>query len=118
MYLQFKMKSTIFILLLFFSNASFSEGIEEPLYGVIFDSGSIGFHVYSEGCTEKESFKLETALSASSPPLIYLTLKRVKPDSCNVYIPDGKVIIYKEAEVSSLYGFKNIIVKNRFRFHK
>ncbi len=67
----------------------------EPLMGTIILKHTIGFQVASNGCTNKEDFKLEVL---ESHP-IQLRLIRLREDLCDAYVPLGKGFLFTYREL-------------------
>ncbi len=80
--------------------ASADPRLGEPLLGLRVNSDGITYYVYSGGCTEKSDF--EVNILKSSP--IQLQLIRLKPDICEVYVPDGVEIFFGWDEVGLQKG--------------
>ncbi|WP_141733308.1 hypothetical protein [Oligoflexus tunisiensis] len=74
---------------------------QEPLLGLRVSSKGITYFVYTAGCTQKSDFEVYTL--ESYPP--QLNLVRIKPDTCDAYVPDGKAIFYRWEEVGLPRGF-------------
>ncbi len=67
----------------------------EPVYGVWFDEKGLNARVSSNGCTDKDSFRLEVNYGATNT----LTLVRTRPDMCRALIREGRVLTWSLKEV-------------------
>ena len=108
-----KVKFIVLVLLLINAAPSYSESSEEVIRGVIFNKNSLVFIVNPNGCTNKDSFKLNKSVSSSFE--YYLTLERVKQDHCSAFFPEGVNIIYTQSEIGNL-NLGTISILNDFEF--
>jgi hypothetical protein len=84
----------------------------EQLLGVNVDERGITFQVSSNGCTDKDNFYfyVEEVLEPIGPMLPayehhhYITVQRIRPDSCEIYIPYGTKIFLSFEELGISFG--------------
>lgn len=70
------MKAKIFIISLMLYSCSWANTVQmDELKGIKVEAGKLNILVISQGCTTKESFKLNWSQDN-------LTIKRVQPDNC------------------------------------
>lgn len=70
----------------------------EPLMALAMGPNNIKIRVYSGGCTTKDSFYVHKIYDQrySRVQIIFYRLNR---DTCEAYIPEGKVLTYSHSEL-------------------
>lgn len=97
---------------LLFAQQILAEEPLEQLLGVSVDETGITFQVTSNGCTSREDFhfQVEEVLQEMSPMLpayehhYYITVTRVRPDLCEVFLPYGARVTLTFEELGIQFG--------------
>ncbi len=71
----------------------------ENILGIEMVDDKLNIRVHSNGCTSKESFKVNVIKGFTGLPPYILEVYRVKPDWCRMYVPNGIVLEYTLAEL-------------------
>ncbi|MDX1808246.1 MAG: hypothetical protein R3331_01770 [Sulfurospirillaceae bacterium] len=63
---------------------------------IIMKPNTLIVNINSNGCTDKKSLKIDVQkdTSISNPEHYILNIKRIKPDLCNNFIPNGKTVFF------------------------
>lgn len=109
--------------ILFFTSKSYAEYSnsprqtgEEVLYETLMGSNKFIVRVASNGCTDKNSFKIdmkkEAGLSSKAPHYV-LTIIRIKPDECKAIVDNGALFIFDLEKDLGLKGDFTYSITNR-----
>jgi len=96
------MKKNLVLIGILFSFSLFAQERTEELLGFGVDAVGVIFQVPSSGCTDKDSFKVE---SLETDP-VQLRLVRIKEDICELQSPWGTKVKYSYDELSLEKGQK------------
>ena len=119
-----KEKGTLILILIFMTLfcASWLSAFDQNRAGEILlkslsiKEGKLSFGTDTGGCTSKSSFRvdIEPGKDSSGEMKTYtLTIKRVRPDDCKGFFPEGIVIEYEIGKDLGIKGSYTISVKNR-----
>jgi hypothetical protein len=107
------MKNLILITLLFFLACAHAESDHiEPLMGAQVQSENIVLQVFTGGCTNKNSFVINTRKNIDT---LEVTFLRVIPDNCEAYLPNGRFLLYELEELGIQSG-QTVKIMNPFIF--
>lgn len=71
----------------------------ETLLGIELEDGKMKIRVPSNGCTGKDSFKIEVIKGFTGVPPYIVEIYRLFPDYCKAWLPDGVVLEYDLEEL-------------------
>lgn len=119
-----KKKITLMLILMFMAlfSASWLSAFDQHKTGEIIlkslsvKEGKLSFGTDTGGCTSKGSFRvdIEPGKNSSGEMKAYtLTIKRIRPDDCKGFFPEGIVIEYEIGKDLGIKGSYTISVKNR-----
>lgn len=89
---------------------------EEVLKELVAGSHTVAIRVGSNGCTDKDSFRVDVQKShgvSPKTPHYVLTFFRVKPDECKAIVPGGTLITFDLKKNLGLGGAYTYSVSNR-----
>ncbi|PWE17528.1 hypothetical protein DDZ18_07605 [Marinicauda salina] len=82
------------------ARTSFAEDSLEPVYAWrVSPEGDLVVRVRSGGCTNKDSFDLEVTGGPEGGWRFDVALRRVEPDRCEAYLPDGVELVWTREEL-------------------
>ncbi|MDG1332296.1 MAG: hypothetical protein P8P74_08190 [Crocinitomicaceae bacterium] len=88
--------------------ANFEDAIPVPkiirLKGISLKDNKLTLRVPSNGCTSKEDIKVDVNKGITGLPPFHVTVYRIHPDFCKMYIPQGVEITYTFEELGLQAG--------------